>query len=302
MKNKYAVFTTIIISLFFGSVAFGQKKINGGIYANSNLSAWCIVPFDVKKRGPLERAQMLKGLGITKLAYDWRGEHIPTFDEELDVLKKFNIELEAFWIPAGREPEKDQTLRLILDLFKRHQMKTQLWCLLGDDDTLKTMTQEERIAYSAKPIAYIAEEAAKIGCTVGLYNHGGWFGEPENQLAIIEYLKMSNIGIVYNFHHAETQIERFPEFYPKILPHLLALNISGLKKGNPGQVVPVGEGDAEMGMMKIVEQSTYKGPIGIINESTHPDAETGLKINIDGLKKILGTMGNAAALKTYSKK
>lgn len=285
-----------------GGIAHGQKKIKGGIYANSNLSAWCIVPFDSSKRSPVERAKMLRSLGITKLAYDWRGEHIPHFDEELDVLKKFNIELEGFWVPAGREPEKDQTLRLILDLFKRHGMRTQLWCLLADDDSLKTMTQQERVAYSAKPIAYIAAEAAKIGCTVGLYNHGGWFGEPENQLAIIAYLNMPNIGMVYNFHHAETQIQRFPEFFPKILPHLLAVNISGLRKGNPGQVVPVGEGDAEMEMMKVVEKSGYKGPIGIINESTHPDAETGLKINMEGLKKLLGTMGNAEALKSYSKK
>lgn len=302
MKNNNAILLTILSMFFLAGGTFAQKKIKGGIYANSNLSAWCIVPFDIKKRSPEERAQMLQSLGITKLAYDWRGEHIPGFDEELDVLKKYHIELEGFWTPAGREPEKDPTLRLILDLFKRHGMKTQLWCLLADDDSLKTMTQEERIIYSAKPIGYIAAEAAKIGCTVGLYNHGGWFGEPENQLAIIDYLKMPNVGMVYNFHHAETQIERFPEFFPKILPHLLAVNISGLRKGNPGQVVPVGEGDAEMEMMKIVEKSGYKGAIGIINETTHPDAETGLKINMEGLKKILGTMGNAAALKSYSKK
>ena len=35
----------------------------------------------------------------------------------------------------------------------------------------------------------LAEEAGKIGCSLALYNHGGWFGEPENQIAIIERLK-----------------------------------------------------------------------------------------------------------------
>ncbi|HSJ67755.1 MAG TPA: hypothetical protein VK921_08775 [Anditalea sp.] len=59
----------------------------------------------------------------------------------------------------------------------------------------------------------------------------GWFGEPENQVDIIEHLKMDNIGIVYKFSHAETQANRFEEFPPKILPHLYAINITGLKGG-----------------------------------------------------------------------
>ncbi len=47
---------------------------------------------------------------------------------------------------------------------------------------------------------------------MGLYNHGGWFGEPENQIAIIEHLKMSNVGIVYNLHHGHDHVERFKDF------------------------------------------------------------------------------------------
>jgi hypothetical protein len=273
-------------------------RLNSSIYTNDNLLAWCIVPFDSKKRTPEERAKMLRSLGITKLAYDWRAEHIPHFDEELEVLKKYNIELTGFWIPVSRDPAHDPTLQLIFDLLKRHKVKTQLWCLVGEDPKLDSMTQQQKIAYTAEPVAYIANEAKKIGCTVGLYNHGGWFGEPENQLAIIDYLKMPNVGMVYNFHHAETQIERFPIFFPKILPHLLALNIAGLKR-NPGRVVPVGQGDSEAEMMRIVQESAYKGPVGIINEVTDPDAEVGLRINRDGLKKILKVLGDTAALKTY---
>lgn len=47
------------------------------LFARDNLVAWCIVPFDAKKRGPEERAAMLKRLGFTRFAYDWRAEHIP---------------------------------------------------------------------------------------------------------------------------------------------------------------------------------------------------------------------------------
>ena len=50
------------------------------LFAEKNLVAWCIVPFDARRRGPEERAEMLRRLGFTRFAYDWRSEHIPTFD------------------------------------------------------------------------------------------------------------------------------------------------------------------------------------------------------------------------------
>ena len=61
----------------------------------------------------------------------------------------------------------------------------------------------------------------------------------------------------------------------------------------------MGEGTIEFKMMKIIEQSNYSGPIGIINEDFAPDAEDGLKINMEGLKKYLMANNNSAALKTY---
>ncbi len=36
-------------------------------FAQSNLVAWCIVPFDAKERSPEERAQMLNDLGILRV-------------------------------------------------------------------------------------------------------------------------------------------------------------------------------------------------------------------------------------------
>jgi sugar phosphate isomerase/epimerase len=275
------------------------NRDNSNIYAKDNLVAWCIVPFDVKNRGPVERSQMLNKLGITKLAYDWREKHIPSFDAELEALQAHHIALQAFWYYSGSEPEKDKNFAIILDALKRHGVKTQIWCMVSGIPGLDQMTQQEKVNATARVINYIADKAAEIGCTVGLYNHGGWYGEPENQLEIISYLKKPNIGIVYNFHHAEEQLKTFPNFFPKMLPHLMAVNLAGLKTGPPVKVVPVGQGDAELEMMRIVKNSNYKGPIGIINEEFAPDAETGLQMNIDGLKKILTKLGDQDALKTY---
>lgn len=284
----------------FSLSAYAQKvKNQKSILSRENIIAWCIVPFDVKERGPKERAEMLNKLGITMLAYDWREKHVPTFEEEIEQLKKHNIKLQAFWYYSGANPENDKNFATIIAVLKKHHVKTEIWCMVSGIKGLDEMTQEEKVRAVAKPVAYMADKAAEIGCKLGLYNHGGWYGEPENQLQIIDYLKKPNIGIVYNFHHAEEHVEAFPVFFPKLIPHLLALNLSGLKKGNPVKVVPIGQGDAELDMIKIVKNSTYKGPIGIINEDTAPDAEVGLRLNMDGLKEILSKLGDEAALKSY---
>ena len=272
----------------------------GNVFSRTNLVAWCIVPFDDKKRGPEERAEMLVRLGITKFAYDWREEHVPVFDGEMKALKKHHITLQAFWMPYGPDPARNKHYAEIFGLLKRHNMKTQLWWSYGSsNDGLENMTQEEKVSAVGSMVRSMAEDAAAIGCTVGLYGHGGWFGEPENQLSILRYVRKQNVGIVYNFNHAEDQIDRFSAFYPQILPHLIALNIAGLKKGPPGKVVPVGQGDSEEEMIHIIAESGYRGPIGVINEETDPDAEKGLIINMDGLKRILASLGYTRALQTY---
>src|SRR5207237_10263163 len=109
----------------------------------------------------------------------------------------------------------------LLAIIKKHGVKTQLWITMGDPGGKE---HKDKVEAAAKAIRAIAEEADKLGCTVGLYNHGGWFGEPENQLAIIEHHKLKNVGIVYNQHHGHDHLARFPDLLKKMMPHLLALN------------------------------------------------------------------------------
>ena len=58
------------------------------LFARTHLMAWCIVPFDAKKRGPEERAAMLEKLGFQHFAYDYRSEHLPQFDAEIAACKR----------------------------------------------------------------------------------------------------------------------------------------------------------------------------------------------------------------------
>jgi sugar phosphate isomerase/epimerase len=293
--------TALLLTIILAAASAPRKVPHqGDVFARENLVAWCIVPFDVKKRGPEERAQMLRKLGFRNFAYDWREEHVATFDRELDALKKHHIALQAFWMPYGPDPAGSRHYAAILSLLKRHHVKTQLWWSYGSsDESLARLTQDQKVALVGDMVRTMADDAAKIGCTVGLYGHNGWFGEPDNELAILEYVRRPNVGLVYNFNHAEAQIDRFPEFFPRILPHLIALNLAGLQNGKPGKIVPIGQGDSEQEMIRLIGESGYAGPIGIINENTDPDAERGLSMNIEGLKSILGSLAFTGALRTY---
>src|SRR5688572_10455064 len=153
---------------------------SGGIFARDNLVAWCIVPFDARKRGPEERVAMLRKLGFRRYAYDWRAEHLPSFDRELKLLAENGIKLEAVWFPAAL----DESARTILGLLEKHRVRTQLWVTIGDPAPGQS-DPAAKLAAAVRILRPIAEAAANIGCRLALYNHGGWFGEPENQIAII---------------------------------------------------------------------------------------------------------------------
>ena len=258
----------------------GAAEMKGSLFARENLVAWCIVPFDAKQRGPKARAEMLSRLGVKRVAYDWRDSHVPQWDEELEQYKAHGIELVGFWAPA-RQKE-------ILELFRRHGVRAQLW-LDGSAAPATGDTQEQRVKSSAAALAPIARQAKDYGCLVGLYNHGGWFGEPENQIEIIERLRsggIDNVGMVYNLHHGETHVTRFPELMRKMKPYLLCVNLNGMKKGGP-KILPVGQGDDDLSLLRAIRDSGYAGPVGILNHREEIDAEQGLKENLDGLEKLV---------------
>lgn len=298
--SRYLLFPPSVLlwaGIFCMATALGQNRYNPA-FARQNIVAWCIVPFDSSHRGPVERAEMLNALGITKLAYDWRQEHLPTFDNELDALNAHSIRLQAFWMISGQDPSADDNVKAIFSFLKRRKVHPQIWYMYVPPAGFDAQSQPQKIAQASAAVRYVATQAAAIGCEVGLYNHEGWFGEPDNQLAILDRLHMRNLGMVYNFNHAQYQIDRFPEFFPRILPHLIALNLAGLKKGDE-HIFPIGKGNSEAQMIRLVWQSNFKGPIGIINENTHPDAKTGLEMNMKGLRGILYSLGDRGASSTY---
>ena len=259
------------------------------LFRRDNLVAWCIVPYDSKKRGPEERAAMMGKLGLKHFAYDWRPEHVPTFDQEWDALAKHGVALDAFWMTPPDLPK-------LLESFKTRGLKPSFWVAVGEPGE---RDQDAKVKLAANGLRPLAETLAKAGCRVSIYNHGGWGGEPENMVAVCKELNMPNVGIVYNQHHGHDHLPRFKEALTKMLPHLHFLNLNGMtaegdKKGK--KILVIGQGDLDLELAKTICESGYKGPIGILNHTSH-DAEARLLDNLEGLEWVVGELAGTPVAK-----
>jgi len=277
------------------------------LFQRGNLAAWCIVPFDDEARSPADRAAMMRDLGIVKYAYDYRAEHVPQFDDEMRAIKAKGIDLVGWWFPT----ELNDEARLILAVLERHGVRTSLWVTGGGGPTGSPEEQQGRVVAEAARIRPIALAAAKIGCSVGLYNHGGWFGEPENQIAIIEELRtgaepVTNVGIVYNQHHGHAHLDGFRERLAAMKPYLQVLNLNGMFTDGEARglkIAPIGTGDRDLEMLSIIRESGFAGPFGILNH-TQLDARDRLADNLAGLEWAVkaidgGEPGPFPALQTW---
>lgn len=310
MYKAGALILALIILVSCGTKDQGDNNL---VFAKSNVMAWCVVPFDSLERGPQERAAMLKELGITKLAYDWREKHLPTFPEEIKALKDNQIELKAvwFWIATPEADQLDSANRVMFNMVKENNIKTDFWIGITKE-FFDGLTDEQKLDKGVEAVRSLHKMASEIGCTISLYNHGDWFGEPDNQIRIIEKSGLNDgglistieksglndVGIIYSFHHAHSQVADFPALLKRMLPYLRAININGMNVNGP-QILPVGQGDSELEMLKTIKASGYNGPIGILGHIAEKDVKKVLEGNLQGLKKLLGEMGETEALSTY---
>lgn len=257
-------------------------------FKRENLVAWCIVPFDAKNRSPLERAKMLRTAGLKKCAYDWRDQHVASFEDEIVQYKNHGIEFFAFW-------DQHDTA---FELLKKHNLTPQIWKTLTPTPSGKN--EPEMIASAIKEMLPIVERTKQAGCTLGLYNHGGWGGEPENLVAVCKAFRAQghdHVGIVYNFHHGHGHIKDFKDSLKLMMPYLFSVNLNGMvdlsQREFKGQrtekkILPIGAGDHERAMIQTLIDCKYAGPIGILGHVADRDVAEVLRENLEGLEWILG--------------
>ncbi len=280
------IIISIAVIMYLSACNSPVEKGSETLFAKENLVAWCIVPFDASHRTPEQRAEMLNDLGITKFAYDYRDEHISHFKEEIGVLKEHGIELSAVWlwlVPQGEKILNDAN-RQILDILGETGTKTEIWVSFPSE-VFDGISDSACMEKAIKSLTVVLNEAEKIGCTMALYNHGGWFGEPENLVRIIRAMESEKIRIVYNFHHGHEQLDRFPELLDLMLPYLSAININGMKAEGP-MILTLGQGDRELEMLRKIAASGYSGSIGILGHTDGEDIGVVLERNLKGLEAL----------------
>ena len=287
---KYRIMRKILSFFILLAILSGcqhkKQASTTDMFDKENLIAWCIVPFDAKGRSPEERADMLDELGISQLAYDYRDEHLPSFVEEIGVLEKHGIELRAvwFWVQGGSDGLLDRSNEFILESLKKTGTRTELWVSFPES-YYEGNTDEESLQIAIYAVREILHRTEEIGCTLALYNHGGWFGEPENLIRIIEAIGSGKIRIVYNFHHGHHRIDHFREDFTRMMPYLSTVNINGMRKEGP-KIITLGEGDQELNMLKVIKESGYMGPVGILGHTEGEDIRVVLKRNLEGLGQL----------------
>ena len=250
-----------------------------------SIYAWCIVPYDSVNRTPKERISMLKELGIKKYAYDWREKHLSTMATELRLAKENNVEVIAVWMWIDEAQDSvgnlNEAIEKVFDIIEEVNYEGQIW-MSFHENYFDDLSDAQSVEKGAEMIDYLSSRAKSLNCKLALYNHGGWFDEPVNQIKIIKALPDSDLGIVYNFHHAHHQIEAFPEIVDTMLPHLWYVNLNGLRQEGP-KILTIGEGNHEMQMIQTLKDKGYDGDFGILGHVEDADVEEILRANLNGL-------------------
>ena len=101
------------------------------LFAPENLVAWCIVPFDNQHRTPAERIAMLKRLGFTQYAWDWRQVHLKDLKEEIRQSREAGVRMRAIWLwieggsdTAGHLAEGN---RFVIDAVNEAHLPVEFW-------------------------------------------------------------------------------------------------------------------------------------------------------------------------------
>ncbi len=279
--------------------AVSRDAATGGIDVEDRLMAWAFLAFDPDERSPVERAEMLRRAGFTRCGYEGHPRYVRHLEDHIIAYRDHGIEMVGIYMEIREEdPLEQESIKGIIDILKRQNYKTQFW-LTVKDALLEDITEEERVEKVCSLVGTIADEVLPMGCKIAMYNHGGWTGNPENQVQVIQNLQKSynpdSLGIVLNFHHTHPYIDEFPEFFSRVKPYLFVVNTNGMRvkldedgvaRPDP-KILPLGEGDHEEEMLGIVNESGYDGLVGVSDHTRGVDPEFNLKKNRETLVSIL---------------
>ena len=285
MKNYHRLTPLFLFALLFNFSCAGQQESH---FETENLYPWCVVAYDAVERIPAERIKMLKEMGFVKYAYDWRDKHLNEAAGEIKLAQENGLEVIAVWLWLNAQRDSPGSLspanERIFEILKEVELKSTLW-LSFSPNFFEGLSQEQSMDRAIEMIKFVHTKAEESDCKVALYNHRGWFGNPHNQVEIIQALPELNLTMVYNFHHAHEYLDEFPQIAKKMKPYLSAVNLNGMQKEGP-KILPIGAGNDENEMIKHLIDEGFSGPWGILGHVENEDVKMVLDKNIEGLNSL----------------
>ena len=65
------------------------------------------------------------------------------------------------------------------------------------------------------------------------------------------------------------------------------------------KILPLADGDDDASILRLIAESGYEGPIGILDHRPETDAEESLKQNLAGMQKLLRQLDAPHMLSSY---
>lgn len=248
---------------------------------------WSIVAFDNKERTPVERVDMIKRLGYDQYAFGGRKQHFETMATEIEYARSQQIDIPVVWLyitPFDQPGKLREEAELIFKALEETNHSCELWVGISPK-VFKDMSDQDAFIKAQSLIEYVSKRATAVNCTIALYNHGGWYGKPKNQLAILKSLPEESIKLVYNFHHAHEELDNYQENMKLMLPYLSCVNLNGMQKDGP-KIMTIGSGNLEKEMISYLLKIGYRGRFGILGHVKGGDAKELLQQNFAGLQSL----------------
>ena len=226
---------------------------------------FCIDWHDSKKRYFEEQAGMLTDLGYDGVGHIYLEkveERLKTLDEA--ALRLFQITM-VVDVGPGRAPYTSG-FREVLELVKGRQVQ---FCLIVNGVKSSDPSADPHAVEILREMSNLAEGS---GARLLLYPHqGSWIERLEDSMRVADKVDRANVGVMFNLcHWLRVDQSRDPTLLLKeAMPRLWAVSICGAdtfdeKPGWDRYIQPLGQGSFDVGgLLKILKQVGYRGPIGL---------------------------------------
>lgn len=218
-------------------------------------------------------------LGIRRAVFSCSEENTDACEATLIAAKRAGVQLLACWMSSELSAAaRDRYFAL----FTTHGLRPHIWFRAK-------ATNKGDVEREAALLRPMIEAARKHGSTVGISFPQDGFGKGSlfpPLIAALEQEGLDGIGIVCEFERLSTLSAQLDRIWKHNKTRVTAVTLTGMLRQADGSStvgLPLAAGDQEMGMMRTILDSGWKGHVGIAGHHEGQSIDTALGNNLGGL-------------------